>query len=285
MDSTELKSFLVELRNYRTEMRAQESPRINKKDLRKKAESLGNRWFQEIRPYLLDSPHVSNETVEEFDGSFEKLIKLSGPNNLRSSYVAAIEECHKGFRDELLLPLQKAPRNQTGATAVLEDILKEVLSPEENDYVREAVRCAHAGLNRAAAVLGWCACIDRIHRKIDEIGFAKFNIASSRMASQTTGRFKRFNNVQNISSLGEIREVFDNIILWVIEGMQLIDSNQHTRLKSCFDIRCQSAHPGLATVNEYNLISFFSDINEIVLKNPKFLLASPEKAEDEEKKD
>jgi hypothetical protein len=66
--------------------------------------------------------------------------------------------------------------------------------------------------------------------------------------------------------------VFDAVILWIVEGMGLIDSNQHTRLASCFDMRNQAAHPGEAPSTEYNLLSFFSDIKEIVLANPKFML-------------
>ena len=92
----------------------------------------------------------------------------------------------------------------------------------------------------------------------------------NQMASQTKGRYKHFNQKQNIASLSELREVFDNIILWIIEGMGLIDSNQHTRLKSCFEMRCQCAHPGEAPITEYNLMSFFSDIQKIVLENSAF---------------
>jgi hypothetical protein len=93
---------------------------------------------------------------------------------------------------------------------------------------------------------------------------------SNVIASSQTGRFKKFNKVFNISSISDVREVFDNDILWVIEGMQLIDLNQHTRLKSCFDMRNQCAHPGEAPITFYNLLSFFSDINEIILNNAKF---------------
>lgn len=92
------------------------------------------------------------------------------------------------------------------------------------------------------------------------------------MASQQTGRFKKFNKVQNVSSLSELREVFDNVVLWVIEGMQLIDSNQHARLHGCFEMRCHSAHPGEAPITDYNLLSFFSDLEQIVFQNPKFAL-------------
>ena len=89
------------------------------------------------------------------------------------------------------------------------------------------------------------------------------------MGSQQKGRFKRFNKVFNVSSIGDLNEVFDNDTLWVLEGMQIIDTNQHTRLHSCFEMRCQSAHPGEAPITEFNLLSFFSDLKEIVFDNSK----------------
>ena len=93
------------------------------------------------------------------------------------------------------------------------------------------------------------------------------------MSSQQKGRFKRFNQTQNVGSLSDLREVFDTVMLWIIEGMELIDSNQHTRLRSCFDMRCHGAHPGEAPITELNLLSFFSDLDQIVFRNPKFGLA------------
>jgi hypothetical protein len=99
-----------------------------------------------------------------------------------------------------------------------------------------------------------------------------FNTASAKMASANAGRFKRFSKVFKVSSLDELKEVFDNDVLWVIEGMSLVDLNQHTRLKSCFDMRNHCAHPGEAPITPYNLMSFFSDINEILFKNTKFTL-------------
>jgi len=37
-------------------------------------------------------------------------------------------------------------------------------------------------------------------------------------------------------------------------------------------MRNQSAHPGDAPITPYNLMSFFSDIQQIVLENSKFQL-------------
>jgi hypothetical protein len=70
--------------------------------------------------------------------------------------------------------------------------------------------------------------------------------------------------------LAELREVFDSTILWVIEAMGMIDTNEHTRFSSCFDMRCHGAHPGNAPITTYNLMSFFSDLDQIIFSNAKF---------------
>jgi hypothetical protein len=178
----------------------------------------------------------------------------------------------KDFRKDLILPIHEQPA--TSASAALLFGIFRALSSDEDDYLKEAIGCAQRGYLRASVVLGWCAAIDRIHRRIEEIGLAAFNTTSRQMSSQQTGRFKKFNQAQNVQSLAELREVFDNIVLWIIEGMGLIDSNQHTRLRSCFEMRCHSAHPGEAPITDFNLLSFYSDIKEIILENPKFQISS-----------
>jgi hypothetical protein len=146
------------------------------------------------------------------------------------------------------------------------------LSNAESDYLAEAVACAKNGHLRAAAVLGWSAAIDRIHHVLQQKGLDKFNAMSHQMKAATVGRYKRFDKSQNVTNLAELREVFDTVILWVIEGMGMIDTNQHTRLLSCFDMRCHGAHPGEAPITQYNLMSFFSDLDQIIFMNDRFKL-------------
>src|SRR5262249_25804783 len=150
----------------------------------------------------------------------------------------------------------------------------EGLSVEEGDYLDEAQRCLSANALRGCIVLGWCATVSRIHAKIEEIGFDKFSKATEQMAAKTTGRFKPFTKKYLIESRSELQRIFDTDILFILEYLQLIDSNQHARLRHCFDLRNHSAHPGLAPIKGENLYSFFSDVTQIVLKNPKFALAS-----------
>ena len=264
-----LRTIQRELGELRKQVSAVKTDRIANASIRSKAEELGSRWFSEVSETLASQQGFSPELIEAYSQQFGRLIKVSAPNNLKKSYVQILHAILKRFRDDLIIPLQLRPKGQVN-TPLLSELLGVLPSPEENAYLKEATDCARHDFLRASVVLGWCAAIDRIHRVIEHSGFPNFNVASSKMASQTTGRFKRFSAVQNVSSLSEIREVFDTIVLWILEGMGFIDSNQHTRLRSCFDMRCQCAHPGDAPMTRYNLLSYFSDLNEIIFKNEKF---------------
>jgi len=263
----ELKKLLDELKYLRKKIKAEKTKQIAKKALRSQAEELGSRWFTDIASQMPDIG-LSEDSLKKYDSAFARLIKLSGPNNLKTSYVDVLNQLIKPFKDELIIASQTGPKPDS--ISILHKMLVDIADPTESEYLDEAVKCAQREFFRGAAILGWCAGIDRIHRKIEALGFAKFNVASAMIASQTKGRFKRFKKVLAVGSISELREVFDKDILWIIEGMELIDSNQHTRLRGCFDLRCQCAHPGEAPVTEYNLMSFFSDIKEIILDNDEF---------------
>ncbi len=264
-----LKQFLEALKTLRKDIHAEKVKQVAKKQLRERAEKLGSQWFSEFSSQLTQQYGISREILEKYSDGCGRLIAISSPNNLKKSYIETLDSVIKTFRADLILPTQTGS-SASQSLSLLHNILGDIPDPEENAYLQEAITCAQRELFRAAIVLGWCATIDRIHRRIEDIGFSKFNVSSAQMASQKKGRFKRFNSPQNVNSLSEIREVFDTNVLWIIEGMGLIDSNQHTRLRSCFDMRCQCAHPGQAPITDYNLMSFFSDLNQIVFKNPMF---------------
>jgi hypothetical protein len=267
----ELKAFLADVKGLRLNVRGEAHERISKKPIRDCAEQLASRWFSVISRSATETYTFAPELVERYSGHFKRLIKLTENNNQKTSYLDILDKLIRHFRDDFILPLQRNEVRQNRAS-VFGQFVASLSDADESAYFKEALDCADHGFLRAAAVMGWSAAIDRIHRKIDQAGFATFNTVSGQMAAQTKGRYKHFNQRQNVASLSELREVFDNVILWIIEGMRLIDSNQHTRLRSCFEMRCQCAHPGEAPITEYNLMSFFSDIQKIVLENSAFTL-------------
>ena len=280
------KSFFEEFREAKKIVESSASTQITNRQEKERINSLAGTWFSDYSKKL-SSFGIDVEYIKTCDAAFKELLKLSSGNNRRSSYQKVFLVIQKDFYEKIVIFLQTdaiEPEEGHGTdfSHEIEEILKRVPDKEENEYLREALGCWENGFLKASVVLIWCAAIDRIHKAIEQIGFEKFNKASEEMKSQTMGRFKRFDKKYSIQSISELRTVFDTDILWIIEGMQLIDLNQHTRLASCFDMRCHSGHPGEAPITKYNVLSCFSDIVEIVLSNPRFALNLYEKSGESE---
>jgi hypothetical protein len=202
----------------------------------------------------------------------KRLHVLSRPNNLKSSYLETLDLALRSFKNKFILPIQQT---STAVETVfdLQKLVKGLASAEESNYLQEAIDCANSGYRRASIVLGWCAAIDRIQKKVLVEGLAKFSSASSQLKQQTSGRHKWFNKEFKVSTVGDLQTVFDTDLIAVCEGMGLLDSNQADRLvKVDFQFRNHSAHPGAAPIEDPHLVAFFIDINDIVLMNPKFAI-------------
>lgn len=269
-----LKAFFQDLKNARKKLSASNVVRVNNQEERIVYEELASRWFSELSKSLI-SYGLDKETLNRYNTYFKSILKLCSGLNRRTSYAKCFDAILKDFHDEIIIFIQTEAlepedfnSNDLGPEVV--ELLSKISDKDENEYLNEALGCWQNSYLKGATVLLWCCAIDRIHRVIEQKGFDVFNQTSAFMKSQTTGRFKRFNKEYSIQSLSELRTVLDNDILWVIEGMQLIDANERTRLASCFEMRCHSGHPGAAPITKYNVLSCFSDIVEIILANPKF---------------
>jgi hypothetical protein len=267
-----LRTFESDLRELRRNVKALTVTTVGVKALRNQAEALADRWVEELRSPLEYKFKLSAETIKVTSEQIKRLHVLSRPSNLKSSYIALLDEILDGFKDKFILPIQQTPV----AVENIFDLQKLVLGlpdPEESEYLKEAIDCANSNFRKAAIVLGWCAAIDRIQKKIQVLGFAAFNKMSTHMKQQNAGRHKHFKKEFSIATLGDLQAVFDPDLIQVCEGLGLFDSNETERLlKVDFQYRNHSAHPGKAPIEDAHVLSFFIDINKMVLTNPKFEL-------------
>lgn len=272
-----LRKLEERLRNLRTNIKKLKVTRVARKELRDEAEAVANFWVEELRSPLEHRFKIPADTIASYAEEFKRLHVLSRPNNLAKSYVDCLNRLTRKYKDNLVLPIQQSDEPITG-NAQLSAIVSKIADEAISDYLAEAVSCAQSGYLRAAIVMGWCATIDHIQKKLVMLGLERFNAGSTKMKQQDSGRFKRFTKEFKVTTLSELQEVFDTDLLWVLEGMELIDSNQGDRLRTCFQYRNQSSHPGEAPIRDPHLAAFFSDIVEIVLTNPKFSLVTASKA-------
>jgi hypothetical protein len=243
---------------------------VHAESLLSAVQAVATTWFDSARP-ALDRTAFSPGMLAHGTDVFERLLRQAKRRSSKSVLLSLIAECINVYKD-IIHSIEITSFASIGTLSIAPYI--EGLTSDEGEYLDEAQRCLTVNALRACVVLGWCATIARIHKKIEEIGYEKFSRTTVEMAAKTTGRFKFFTKRYSIQSRSELQTVFDTDLLWVLEYLELIDNNQHQRLRHCFEFRNNSAHPGLAPIKGPNLYSFYSDISEIILKNLKFELAS-----------
>lgn len=264
-----LQQFKSELTRLRKELNSLQSLTVSRNAIRQLADKIATDWVEELRSPLEHKIKLPTNVIQETSEQMKRLHVLSRPNNLKSSYLETINGVLAKFDDKFILPIKQTSLNIESAFD-LQKIIPTLSDPSESDYLQEAIDCANAGYTRAAIVLGWCAAIDKIQKKILGIGFDKFNAASLDAKARTTGVFKIWNKGVQANNLSELQSIFDKDLIIVLEAMGLLNGNQADRLRVCFQYRNQSAHPGDAPIEEPHLVAFFTDINSIVLQNPNF---------------
>jgi hypothetical protein len=259
-----------ELKRLEASIKQIKSQQVGRSSVKENAAKIARVWFEEIEPALTRFM-VVDATIQKYHAFFDKILSLSLAYSRKATYLSTISAILQDLRKEILLPIIKSSEKILSITN-LSKILEQV-TEDEREYLTEAIGCAEHGYLRASIVLGWDAAINRMQEIIGKYGFEEFNKKTEEMKNKTEGRFKRFNKSFKIQSLSELRAtVFDNDLLWILEYMGLIDSNQHDRLSLCFTMRNNCAHPGEAPLSVENLASFYSDIKNIIFDNPKFKL-------------
>jgi hypothetical protein len=210
---------------------------------------------------------VDGAVCMKYRDGLRKLHSLASKRNKRKSHHQVVKELLADFHADLIQPVMF--HGGADPSEAIKQIIADIPYPDQKGYLEEALRCIESDCRRAAAVLGWSAAMHHIHSKIEEIGFDQFNKKADEMSKQTKGRFKGFKASAPVESISDLREVPDRRILWVLDGMNILESNQRQRLEYGLDMRIQASHPGDAEVTLTNLESFFSDLSTLVFKNPK----------------
>ena len=217
---------------------------------------------KEIRKFGVDE-----SVCLKYRDGLRKLHSLASKRNKRKSHLRAIRDLQTCFHADLLQPVMF--HGGADPSDAIKQIIADIPYPDQKGYLEEALKCIESDCKRAATVLGWSAAMHHIHSKIEEIGFDKFNKKTDEMSKQTKGRFKGFKASAPVESISDLREVPDRRILWALDGMGILESNQRQRLEYGLDMRIQASHPGDAEVTLTNLESFFSDLSTLVFRNPK----------------
>ncbi len=102
-----LRTFETDLRELRKDVRALTAKTVSVKAIRNEAETLANRWVEELRSPLEHKFKISAETIKETSEQVKRLHVLSRPNNLKASYISVLDDILDSYKDKFILPIQQ----------------------------------------------------------------------------------------------------------------------------------------------------------------------------------
>lgn len=237
------------------------------KKIRHQIKNIAIEWFDE-RLHLV-SLGISKDRLDEYDVEFECLARLSLSISRKKSYNDVLDKIIPMLRNELMITIIKLPVS-TKHMGELDNILKDT-EINKIRYLADAIECAQSKQYRAATINGWNAAISEIHKTIERLEFKHFNQKCAEIIKDS-GRYKRVTTKYTVNNLASLQKIPERDLLWIIEYLELIDNNQHERLEFCLTMRNNSSHPGNAEITPENLLSFFSDLREIIFSNSVFRL-------------
>lgn len=264
-----LEAFKGSLQTLKKDVRELKTEQVGRKSIRDSADNIATTWVEQLRSPLEHTFSLPQDIIQATADQMRHLQILSRPNNLKSSYLQVINLVLHQFDDKFILPI-KQTASQVDTILDLQKLIPSLPDPLESAYLKEAIDCAGAGFYRAAIVMGWCCVIDRVQKKVMQVGLTQFNDTSLVLKNQSKGRYRTWNKSFSICDLAELQGISDKDLLTVVEGMNWIDQNQSNRLMTCYGYRLDSAHPGNARIDKDLVVLFFKDVNSTVFQNPHF---------------
>ena len=127
-----LQLLLQNLKDLRKILKAETVPQVGKKALRERANELGSLWYRDFSPKL--RPSVTDNVCDRYDAAFTRLIRLSSPNNLRSSYLDVLNEIIPPFRDDLIIPAKQG-NFAAAAPSAFDSFFASLGNADESEYL------------------------------------------------------------------------------------------------------------------------------------------------------
>jgi len=159
----------------------------------------------------------------------------------------------KNIRDLLGLKAD-APEIKHDVTT-LENLIVNIKSVEERDYLNEALDCLKVGALRATMVFIWSTAIRNIQERCLKKG-KLLNVALKRVDSRA----------RDVSSVEDFAYIKDSTVLLSAQELKIFDKSEKETLEEALKLRNRCGHPGKYKPKEKKVSGFIEDSLSIVFK-------------------
>ena len=196
------RQHLGEMTTLQKAVRSSAAARITQASILASGQKVARTWFDQVRPALERVAFHPDTHYKPFRAFREPAqVMRHAPYEDRGFCRSSATELPHTLSD-LIHQIEIGSFSSTGGLSIAPYI--EGLPSDEGEYLDEAQRCLSVNALRGCIVLGWCATIARIHAKIVDIGYDKFNKASEEMFDKKVGRYKPFNKKFAVDSVAEL---------------------------------------------------------------------------------
>lgn len=190
-------------------------------------------------------------------GRLAAYISENASNSKNGKYIKK----GKGYHLErgVLTEIQREVENEPIKVAVDEkllEILRQVGETDERAYLTEAVNCYRVGACRAAILLTWIVCVERIRTYVFGQSLDEFNQALKK------NPYKKYDKVVKYEDFSDLP---DWKFVEICRSASILTNDQRKLLDEKLGIRNSAAHPSSITFSEHKTTTFIIDIIQNVL--------------------
>jgi hypothetical protein len=139
----------------------------------------------------------------------------------------------------------------------LENMILELESSDEQEYLIEAVQCFRSGSMKAGIVLSWCAFVRFIQIKCEEKGYNKINQAATKLKFKT----KKFTKITDFENIKEA-----SLLMLALE-LKILSKHQKKQMENNLDLRNHCGHPSSYKPELNRAKAFLEDILTVMKNN------------------
>lgn len=264
-----LEDVLEELASIQKDVNKLKTASVSGQALRKRVKDTHKNWLP-VAGVLEVGNIVDTAQLQEASEAWTAVVKLSNSASPKKQYKALLKSIITKTETELLHKFIKGSAIQTiGDT--LRRLVQPIADPELLKYLDESIRCAETNCIRASVVLAWCAVAHMAHKKLTSLGIATLNTEFAKMKADKGLMFRTFTKDYFFSTDPDVQEAADAHLILLCRFLTYLDDTQYKHLKGALDLRNGCGHPTGYQPDPVKLQSYYADITQLVLLNPKFV--------------